>query len=83
MDTFVSLFAKPDASPLSKGANLGNREQRVVDAVSTWLADVHQRWNGKDDSTAALRDAISEKDSDKYTQGLFKTIQCIQSTWCC
>jgi hypothetical protein len=78
MDTFVSLFAKPGASPLSKGANLGNREQRVVDAVSTWLADVNKRLNGKDDSTAALRDAISEKDSDKSTQGLFKAIQGIQ-----
>ena len=55
----------------------------MANAVSTLLADVNKRLNGQDDSTAALRDAISEKDSDKYTQGLFKTIQCIQSTWCC
>lgn len=78
MDTFVSLFAKPGASPLSKGASLDNREQRVVDAVSTLLADVNKCLNGKDDSTAALRDAISEKDSDKSTQGLFKAIDGIQ-----
>jgi hypothetical protein len=71
METFTSAFAKPGASPLSEGTSLGNREQRVVDAVLTWLAGVNERLSAKDDSTAARRDAIGEKDSEKSHRGLF------------
>jgi hypothetical protein len=63
MDDFKSMFAKAGESPLSKGSILGDREQLLTDAVSSFLAFVNE--DLREDSglkKKQVRDAVGEKD---------------------
>lgn len=63
MDDFKSMFAKAGESPLSKGSILGDREQLLTDAMSSFLAFVNE--DLREDSglkKKQIRDAVGEKD---------------------